>query len=100
MRLLVKNIGMLATPEGRSARKGAQQGEIRILRDAWVLIRDGVIDQVPMFVVADLGSGGTLEEVRLYTHSSFVPHLTPYRRPLFEPAHLEKIGRASCRERV
>ena len=51
--------------------------------------RDGVIDQVPMFVVADLGSGGTLEEVRLYTHSSFVPHLTPYRRPLFEPAHLE-----------
>ncbi len=46
MRLLVKNIGMLATPEGRSARKGAKQGEIRILRDAWVLIRDGVIDQV------------------------------------------------------
>ena len=50
---------------------------------------DGMIDQVPMFVVADLGSRGTLEEVRLYTHSSFVPHLTPYRRPLFYPAHLE-----------
>ena len=26
---------------------------------------DGMIDQVPMFVVADLGSRGTLEEVRL-----------------------------------
>lgn len=50
---------------------------------------DGMIDQVPMFVVADLGSRGTLEEVRLYTHSSFVPDLTPYRKPLFTPAHLE-----------
>lgn len=51
--------------------------------------RDGMIDQVPMFVVADLGSRGTLEEVRLYCHSSFVPHQTPYRKPLFTPAHLE-----------
>ena len=51
--------------------------------------RDGMIDQVPMFVVADLGSRGTLEEVRLYCHSSFVPHLTPYRKPMFVPAHLE-----------
>ena len=50
---------------------------------------DGMIDQVPMFVVADLGSMGTLEEVRLYCHSTFVPHLTPYRKPLFTPAHLE-----------
>ena len=49
----------------------------------------GKIDQVPMFVVADLGSGNTLEEVRMYCHSSFVPHLTPYRRPMFKPAHLE-----------
>ena len=50
---------------------------------------DGMIDQVPMFVVADLGSRGTLEEVRLYCHSTFVPRLTPYRKPLFTPAHLE-----------
>ncbi len=50
---------------------------------------DGAIDQTPMFVVADLGSRGTLEEVRLYCHSSFVPKLTPYRKPLFTPAHLE-----------
>ena len=50
---------------------------------------DGMINQVPMFVVADLGSNGTLEEVRMYTHSSFVPHLTPYRKPIFTPAHLE-----------
>ena len=50
---------------------------------------DGMIDQVPMFVVADLGSRGTLEEVRLYCHNTFVPHLTPYRKPMFTPAHLE-----------
>ena len=50
---------------------------------------DGMIDQVPMFVVADLGSMGTLEEVRLYCHSTFVPHQTPYRKPMFTPAHLE-----------
>ena len=50
---------------------------------------NGMIDQVPIFVVADLGSQGTLEEVRMYCHSSFVPHLTPYRKPLFTPAHLE-----------
>ena len=50
---------------------------------------NGMIDQVPMFVVADLGSRGTLEEVRLYCHSTFVPHLTPYRKPMFTPAHLE-----------
>ena len=50
---------------------------------------DGMIDQVPMFVVADLGSRGMLEEVRLYCHNTFVPHLTPYRKPMFTPAHLE-----------
>ena len=50
---------------------------------------DGMIDQVPMFVVADLGARGTLEEVRLYCHATFVPNLTPYRRPIFPSAHLE-----------
>ena len=50
---------------------------------------DGMIDQVPLFVVGDLGSRGTLEEVRLYCHASFVPGLTPFRKPLFPSAHLE-----------
>lgn len=45
-RLLIHNIGMLATPSGRSARRGAQQGQIEILRDAWVLVEDGVIAAV------------------------------------------------------
>jgi len=50
---------------------------------------EGVIDQVPMFVVSDLGARGTLEEARLYCHATFVPDLTPYRAPLFHSAHLE-----------
>lgn len=42
--LLVKNIGMLATPTGSSARRGAQQGEIQILKDAYVAVgEDGKI---------------------------------------------------------
>ena len=45
-KLLVKNIGMRATPQGKSARSGAEQGEIQILKDAWVLIEDGLISQV------------------------------------------------------
>ena len=44
--LLVSNIGMLATPLGSQARRGSAQGEIQTLKDAWVLIRDGVINQV------------------------------------------------------
>jgi len=43
---LVKNIGTLATPVGASARRGKQQGEISVLHDAWVLIKDGVIAEV------------------------------------------------------
>ena len=44
--LLVKHIGMLATPEGKAARRGKAQGEIRVLKNAWVLIRDGVIAEI------------------------------------------------------
>ena len=46
MKTIVTNIGMLATPQGSGPRKGPEQGEIQILRDAWVLMEDGVIAQV------------------------------------------------------
>ncbi len=35
--LLIKNIGLLATPVGNSARRGEEQGKIRFLKNAWVL---------------------------------------------------------------
>ena len=46
MKTIVTNIGMLATPRGSGPRKGPEQGEIQILKDAWVLMEDGVITQV------------------------------------------------------
>ena len=45
-KLLLTNIGMLATPVGSGAKSGAEQGNIEILKDAWVLVEDGVIAQV------------------------------------------------------
>lgn len=44
--LLVVNIGTLATPVGKKARGGVDQGAVRVLHDAWVLIEDGVITGV------------------------------------------------------
>ena len=44
--VLIRNIGMLATPRGTAAKRGAEQGQIEITRDAWVLIEDGVIAKV------------------------------------------------------
>ena len=45
-KVIVTNIGMLATPQGTGPKKGPEQGNIQILKDAWVLIEDGVIAQV------------------------------------------------------
>ena len=50
---------------------------------------DGEINQVPMFVVGDLRTASSLEEIRMYCHATYVPGLTPYRKPMFVSAHLE-----------
>jgi hypothetical protein len=50
---------------------------------------DGAWEEVPFFVVGDLRTQTTLEEVRIYTHCSFVPGLEAYRKPMFPSAHLE-----------
>ena len=51
--------------------------------------KDGMIDEVPMFVVGDLRDRGMLDEVRIYCNFTRVPDLTPYRKPIFRSAHLE-----------
>ena len=53
-KLLIYNIGMLATPVGSKACRGSAQGELRILRNAWLLI-DG--DRI-----AALGTGDAPKE--------------------------------------
>ena len=50
---------------------------------------DGEIEEVPMFVIADLRTPGLLDEVRMYCHFSFVPNLQAYRKPIFPVAHRE-----------
>jgi hypothetical protein len=50
---------------------------------------DGEIEQVPMFVIGDLRTADSVDEIRIYCHFSYVPGLTAYRRPLFQSAHLE-----------
>ena len=45
-KLLIHNIGLLASPTGDSARRGEAQGQLRMLRDAWVLAEDGVITRL------------------------------------------------------
>lgn len=47
------------------------------------------INQVPMFIVSDLRTAGSIDEVRIYCNFSYVPGLTAYRLPIFKPAHLE-----------
>lgn len=43
MKTLIRNIGLLATPEGFCARRGPAQGQLRLLKNAWVLAHGGII---------------------------------------------------------
>ena len=43
---VIENIGLLATPTGRAARSGREQGEIRLLQNAYLCYEDGVITAV------------------------------------------------------
>ncbi len=45
-RLVIKNIGLLATPLGTSARGGQAQGEIQYLHNAWLEAEGGIITAV------------------------------------------------------
>ena len=44
--ILITNIGLLATPEGTSASQGQDQGKVRLLEDAYIKIKDGVIAEI------------------------------------------------------
>ena len=76
---LITNIGMLATPLGTSARRGAEQGRIQILRDAWILVEDGKISGIgtgdpPLLPGRRVNAGGKLVTpglVDAHTHLIF-----------------------------
>ena len=41
--MILKNVGLLATPTGKTAKKGAAQGQIELIENAAVCIEDGII---------------------------------------------------------
>ena len=43
---VIENIGLLATPIGKAARSGREQGEIRLLQDDYLCYEDGVVTAV------------------------------------------------------
>ena len=49
MELLLKNIGMLATPIGNREQKGKAQGEIKLIKNAMVAVRNGLIEYAGEF---------------------------------------------------
>jgi len=44
--MIIYNIGMLATPEGRTARRGKYQADVRIINNACIFIHKGIIIKV------------------------------------------------------
>ncbi len=77
--LLIHNIGMLASPEGCEARRGADQGKIRLLENAWIYTEDGQIisygtGNPPITFGEKLDAGGKLVTpglVDAHTHLIF-----------------------------
>lgn len=77
--LLITNIGMLASPEGTEARRGAEQGGIRVLQNAWIYIENGEIISYgdrnqPITMGQKLDAGGRLVTpglVDAHTHLIF-----------------------------
>ena len=77
--LLIHNIGMLATPEGMEARRGTDQGQLRVLQNAWLYIENGEIISYgdrnqPITMGQKLDAGGRLVTpglVDAHTHLIF-----------------------------
>ena len=76
---LIHNIGMLATPEGMEARRGAEQGKLRVLENAWIYLENGEIiscgdRNMPITFGEKLDAGGRLVTpglVDAHTHLIF-----------------------------
>lgn len=82
-RLLIHNIGLLATPTGSAAKAGPAQGQILLQNNAWVLAEDGLIkqtgtgdswQQIPQEDLSLIDAGGKLVTpglVDAHTHLIF-----------------------------
>ncbi|WP_312561202.1 imidazolonepropionase [Anaerospora sp.] len=46
MATIIKNIGLLATPTGTVAQKGESQGQIQFIADTYIMMKDGLIEEI------------------------------------------------------
>ena len=46
MKTLIKNIGVLATPMGHTAKTGEEQGKLSVIHDAYICLEDGTITEI------------------------------------------------------
>lgn len=60
-KMLIKNIGILATPEGKWARSGMQQGEIRFYKNTWIILEDGKIAEIGTGIFENGFEGETVD---------------------------------------
>ena len=60
-RLLIKNIGLLQTPEGSFSHKGEQQGQNLKLKDASIYAEDGIIKEITADGKSPAGAADTVK---------------------------------------
>lgn len=59
------------------------------LEGVFKFVVDGAINEAPFFVCVDLRTPKLLDEVRMYTNFTYIPDCQPYRKPIWQSAHLE-----------
>ena len=86
---LIYNIGMLVTPEGNEARRGADQGRLKVLENAWIYLENGSIvacgdRNQPMTFGEKYDAGGRLVTPGLVdAHTSQAPTYPVHALPIF-----------------
>lgn len=63
MATIIKNIGLLATPTGTVAQKGEAQGQIQFIADTYIVMKDGLIEEIGKAGTAKGWTGGASDTV-------------------------------------
>lgn len=63
MATIIKNIGLLATPTGTVAQKGESQGQIQFIADTYIMMKDGLIEEIGKAGTGKGWTGGASDTV-------------------------------------
>ncbi len=61
MKTIIRNIGMLASPRGTAARCGCAQGDISVLENAYLVMENGIIEQVGSGTVPEISGAEVID---------------------------------------